>query len=64
MADVLWKTNQFNEAHKFALKAKDIINNPQKWGDYDFYSTTCYVEAAIDTIIDKCQRREKWKWAK
>ncbi|MCX6640470.1 MAG: hypothetical protein NTW14_08330 [bacterium] len=65
-ADVLWKTNRFDEAIEFAQRGIIML---QRWSskkdckDYVVWGDDFYIGVMTD-FITKCQKREKWKWAK
>ena len=65
LSDVLWKKNRFGEAISYAQKAIDLINNRlQELGVNESYMDADYYLKTLRETVDKCQRSEKWKWAR
>lgn len=67
-SDVLWKMNRFDEATIYAQRGIDLITAAaneieQKAAKLSYDDVGYYIER-MQFFIDKCQRREKWKWTK
>jgi hypothetical protein len=67
-ADVLWKMNRFDEALPYAQQGIALIQSKLQElhakGAYAADDESNEAIARLQFFIDKCQRREKWKWAK
>jgi hypothetical protein len=67
-ADVLWKMNRFDEAIPYAQRGVEllqaaIVERAAKGGVAWYHDGQEYIDK-LQFFIDKCQNREKWKWAK
>jgi tetratricopeptide (TPR) repeat protein len=67
-ADVLWKMNRFDEAMPYAQRGIELLQaaieeREAKGGVAWYHDGQEYIDK-LQFFIDKCQRREKWKWAK
>ncbi len=64
-ADVLWKMNNFAESIVYAERALHLLDvRTAELGIKENNTNVDYLYREFRTFIDKCQRREKWKWAK
>jgi hypothetical protein len=65
LSDVLWKMNRFEEAIPYAQRGAQIIGAfIAKAGAVADAMEAGYYLNIFESRIDKCQRREKWTWAK
>jgi len=62
-ADALWKMNRFDEAIGYAQAGIDLLESRLVRKDCLIYEYPDFYRGVMRAFIDKCQRREKWKWA-
>ena len=63
--DILWKMNNFGESIVYAERALHLLDvRSAELGIKKNNANVDYLYSEFRTFIAKCQKREKWKWAK